>query len=156
MWLACECGAMAWEDCRPGALGDATILAKVKQYAVDKEHFKEDVLFPERSALENALQLISEIKEKALLDPGLPFEQKYVDALAIIMVQDQPEFERIKAHWKGKVSWRELSNCIKEASIKIAESKGSSEEEPDSAYLTWKGVSQLLRLGPCWKIFWLI
>ncbi len=148
MWLACECGAIAWEDCRPGALGDASILAQVKQYALDKGYFKEDELFPERSALQNALQLISEIKEKALLDPGLPFEQQYVDALAIIMMHDQPEFERIKAHWKGKVSWRELSNRIKEASIKIAESKESVQEESDSEYISWKGDKPTLSVGP--------
>jgi hypothetical protein len=100
LWLACECGAIAWENCKSGALSDASIIAKVKQYAVDKGYFKEDELFPERSALQNAMQLISKIKDQAIIDPGLPFEQKYIDALAIIMNQNQPEFERIKAHWR--------------------------------------------------------
>jgi hypothetical protein len=87
------------------------------------EILEEEILYDEEEAreedLQKAMRLISEIKDKALEDRGLPFEQKYVEALALIKIENQPEFERIKGHWYGKISWKDLNKKIKIGELKI-------------------------------------
>ena len=147
MWLACECGAVPWEDCEAGAIRDELVLTEVKQNAVEKGYFKHDELFQEDSPLDNALRLVAELKEMVLQDPGLPFEQKYVNALNLIWIQDQPEFERIKYCLKGKVSWRDLFKLIKVASITI-EGDEEPSQEPYSKYISRRGKLPILLTGP--------
>jgi len=80
------------------------------------EILEEEFLYDDEEAreedLQKAMRLISEIKDKALEDRGLPFEEKYVKALALIKIENQPEFERIKGHWYGKISWKDLNKKI--------------------------------------------
>jgi hypothetical protein len=147
LWLACECGAVAWEDSEPDAIDDDYILTKVLEYVVEKGLFKQEDLFCEETPLNAAIRLIFDLKEKVLKDPGLPFEQKYIDAFSIIMTQDQPEFERLKAYFKGKVSWRELSKRIKDASINVSGDDEPSQES-SSVYISWQGKRPHLMTGP--------
>jgi len=44
-WLACECGAIRWEDAGPGALRDPETMQKTKEYAIRQGHFLREKLF---------------------------------------------------------------------------------------------------------------
>jgi hypothetical protein len=147
LWLACECGAVAWVDSEPDLIDDDYILTKVLEYVVEKGLLKQDELFREETHLNAAIRLIFDLKEKVLKDPGLPFERKYIDAFSIIMTQDQPEFERLKAYFRGKVSWREIYKKIKDASINVSGDDESSQES-SSVYISWQGKRPQLMTGP--------
>lgn len=66
-------------------------------------------------SLDEAMELVTGIKERVKADPGLPFKTNFLEALAVIKVQDQVEFERVKAELrKARVSFRPLSAKIEE------------------------------------------
>jgi P4 family phage/plasmid primase-like protien len=58
----------------------------------------------------------------------------------------------MKAHWKGKVSWRELLKMIKEVEIftkiKECEISPSLDEELSSIYVSWEDSGPKLMVGP--------
>ncbi len=53
-WLACECGAIRWEDAGAGALRDPEVLQKTKEYAVQRGFFSREQLF--RATIPNAVK----------------------------------------------------------------------------------------------------
>lgn len=57
-WLACECGAVDWDDIGKESLRDPKILEKTLQHAVIKGLFTEEELGIERSDLEKAILFI--------------------------------------------------------------------------------------------------
>ena len=46
VWLACECGAIRWEEAGPGALNDAAVVRKTLEHAVKRGLVSADVLGP--------------------------------------------------------------------------------------------------------------
>lgn len=142
LWLAAEGGLVNWKDIALDTLSDATTFQKLKEHAVSKGFFTEDDLFPERKIIRDALHTVADLKDKALLDPGLPFEPKNVEALAIVKIANQAEYERVKGSWKnGNISLRELNKAVEDQVREIRASnmlrsepvptKGGTESLPD-------------------------
>ena len=119
IWLAAESGAVNWRDIVPNTLFDPAKVQKVKEYAVSKGYFAEDDLLPERKMIRDALQTVADLKDRALSDPGLPFEPQNVQALAIVKISNRAEYERVKGSWKDKISIRELNRSVEEQVCKI-------------------------------------
>jgi phage/plasmid-associated DNA primase len=116
LWLACECGAIQWEEAGPGALSDPTVLKKVKQYAIEKGYFTaEELDVVAGMEIADALSLVDDLKdqEKVKADPGLPFEPQYVRALAVVKRHNKAEYERTRAALKkARVHVGELDKAI--------------------------------------------
>ena len=119
IWLAAESGAVGWMDILPDTLTDSAKVQKVKEFAVSKSYFTEDDLFPERKMIRDALQVVADLKGRALSDPGLPFEPQNIEALAIVKISNLAEYERVKGSWKDKISIRELNKSVEEQVRKI-------------------------------------
>ena len=141
LWLAAESGIVSWKEIAPDTLSDAATLQKIKEHAVSKGYFTEDDLFPERKIIRDALQTVADLKDKALSDPGLPFEPKNVEALAIVKITNQAEYERVKGCWKnGKISLRELNKAVEDLVREIRESNMlRSESVPTRRYRVTAG-----------------
>jgi hypothetical protein len=119
LWLATESGAVDWRNITEGMLYNTALAQKVKEYAIFKGYFTEDELFPERKLIRDALQTLKEIKDKALEDPGLPFEEENIEALAIVKLTNQAEYERIKSFWNNKISIGELKKAVEKQAYKV-------------------------------------
>jgi hypothetical protein len=103
------------KEITPNTLSDATTVQDVKEHAVSEDHLPEDEPSPERKIIRDALQTVADLKDRTLSDPGLPFEPKNVEALAIVKIANQAEYERVKSSWKnGKISIRELSKAVED------------------------------------------
>jgi hypothetical protein len=74
--------------------------------------------------MREAMNLIQRLTEGVKSDPGLPFEPKYLEALAFIKTRNQPVYERAKAEMrKAKVSMRDLATNLEK---KIEENEESA------------------------------
>lgn len=131
-WLAVEGKMIDWKKILPDTLYGANIIEVLKEYAVSSGYFAEDDLFPERKKIRDALQTVADLKERALSDPGLPFEPQNVEALAIVKIANLAEYERAKSHWKGgKISIKDLNKAVED---KVREIRASNmlRTEPES------------------------
>jgi hypothetical protein len=112
LWLARESGALDWGEIKSDVLQNANNVQKVKEYAISKGYFTEDELFPEQKRIKDALKTVTDLKEKVLSDPGLPFEPNNLEALAILKINNMAEYQRTKSYWKNKVSIRDLNKAV--------------------------------------------
>ncbi|MEI6103144.1 MAG: hypothetical protein WCP70_04295 [Methanothrix sp.] len=121
VWLACECGAVPWARAGAGVLKDSQTVRATLEHAVKRGLVSEEILesrsgCPTAASMDvgEALLLVTDLRDQMKLspDPGLPFEAKYIEALAIVKRQNQPEYERIRAILKGLVSLRDLNKKV--------------------------------------------
>ncbi len=134
VWLACECGAIRWEDAGKGVLRDGEVVRKTVEHAI-----RRGLITPEQAKYEvppltrgEALLLIADLKERAKTDAGAAFEPKYIDALAFLQKHDLAEYERTLAALKGKAAMRDLKKIVSkkliDLTIKEAEAKKLEEK----------------------------
>jgi len=130
VWLACECGAVPWARAGAGVLKDSQVVKKTLEHAVKRGLVSEEVLEPRHGGptatsmdLGEALLLVADLKDKAKVkqDPGLPFEAKYIEALAIVKKQNQPEYERVRVILRGLVSVRDLNKKVDDEARELSE-----------------------------------
>lgn len=97
IWLACECGAVKWEEAGAGALKDPAIKAKTVAYAKSKKLIPEDALPPHIAGI----TLDSEVGSIGMLDaPG----HKYNGAIC--------QMERVESKETGySIEPKFLSDC---------------------------------------------
>lgn len=79
--------------------------------------------------MSEALLLIADLREKVKKDPGAPFEPKFVEAIAVIKISNQPEYARLMADLKGKTAIQDLKKAVKECVVKIARQKGAARKK---------------------------
>jgi hypothetical protein len=136
VWLACECGAVAWAQAGAGVLKDSQVVKKTLEHAVKRALVSEEILESRHGCstaanmdLGEALLLVADLKDKDRIkqDPGLPFETKYIEALAIVKKQNQPEYERIRAILKGLVSVRDLNKKV-DGTVRALSGRAKEEE----------------------------
>jgi P4 family phage/plasmid primase-like protien len=133
LWLAAESGTIDWKDIHPNVFSDPAKVQKIKEYAVSKGYFAEDDLFQETKKIHDALKTVADIKDATLSNPGLPFEPKNLEALALVKMNNMAEYVRIKAHWKGLVPIRDLEKAVDEEVRKIQ----VSSDNKQSPYIEW-------------------
>ncbi|MEI8002776.1 MAG: hypothetical protein WCG94_00405 [Methanothrix sp.] len=142
VFLACECGAVSWARAGAGVLQDSQVVQQTLKHAVKRGLVSEEILATRpgdptstRMKIGEALLLVADLKdkEKVKQDPGLPFEAKYIEALAIVKKHNQPEYERIRAILKGLVSVRDLNKKVDGTArdIDIQARKEKSEEQEE-------------------------
>lgn len=146
VFLACECGAIPWDQAGTGVLRDSRVVKKTLEHAVKRGLVSEEILevrtggpTAARMDLGEALLLAADLKDRTKLskDPGLPFEAKYIEALAIVKNQNRPEYERVRAILKGLVSVRDLNKKVDDAARELSEraakeeAKEREEVDPD-------------------------
>ena len=129
LWLAAECGAIEWSDCRPGALKDPAVISKTKQHAVDRRLFTEDELFPEKKAAREAYERSMKLMEECNFDPGTVFESKNVNLLAFL--KSKPDgagkYQTILGLLKQKhIRITDLNKLVDRAVGALNKSKGST------------------------------
>ncbi len=140
VWLACECGAIPWARAGAGVLKDSQVVKKTLEHAVKRGLASEEILESRHGCsiagmdLGEALLLVADLKDidRIKQDPGLPFEAKYIEALAIVKKQNQPEYERVRAILKGLVSVRlnkKVDDKARELSERVAEEEAKELEE---------------------------
>jgi hypothetical protein len=142
VFLACECGAVPWARAGAGVLKDSQTVRATLEHAVKRGLVSSEILDPipgcstaANMDLGEALLLVADLKDKDKVkqDPGLPFEAKYIEALAIVKRQNQPEYERVRAILKGLVSVRDLNKKVdgtaRELSERAAEEGAKELEE---------------------------
>lgn len=134
-WLACECGAVAWEDAGKGVLRDRDVVEKTLKHAVSRGLITEAEAKYNPPPMERgeALLLVADLKENVTDDPGLPFEAKYIEALAVIKKHNQAEYERILAFLKGKASVRDLKKKVADKAFEISQQAKQAEEAAKKA-----------------------
>ena len=84
---------------------------------------------PHTLEISEALLLIADLREKVKKDPGAPFEPKFVEAIAVIKISNQPEYARLMADLKGKTAIQDLKKAVKECVVKIARQKGAARKK---------------------------
>lgn len=120
LWIAGESGALPWKDCKKGALTDPVAVEKCKEYVLKKGYLTEEVLWPERKALNDARLVVEKAKTESLNDPGAPFKEEVIEALATcVYLKDDVTYERFKGALKGKIDSRKLDRRVKEQVSKI-------------------------------------
>ncbi len=102
LWIACECGTIAWKDCKAGALIDPKVINKCKEYALSKGYLTEDVLFPERKVIKNAVERSMKLMADSDFDPLVVFDSENANLLALLKSDAPGEYERIFRYLKGK------------------------------------------------------
>ncbi len=107
-WLACECGAVAWEESCSGCLSDPAVIDKVKRYAIEKGYFKHSELFGIQD-LDEAREATRSLAERCHTDIGCLSEPYILDALLVLQDKAPIEFGTLL----GKV----LSKEVKSAGI---------------------------------------
>ncbi|MCX6677402.1 MAG: hypothetical protein NTU95_05595 [Methanothrix sp.] len=144
VFLACECGAVPWARAGAGVLKDFQVVRKTLEHAVKRGLVSEEILESRSGCqttasikLGEALLLVDDLKDRETIkqDPGLPFEAKYIDALAIVKKHNQPEYERVRAILKGLVSVRDLNKKVdgKAREIDTLVRKDQSEEQEEAS-----------------------
>jgi len=126
LWLAAEAKILEWSECQKGALKDAAKIRRLKEHALSRGLFTLKELFPKRA---EALDAVYEILPSGTrpFEPAKLFEPQTLEALAIIKMEMQLEFIKIRSILKGKVNMTDLKNAIaaKESEI-INKNKNNS------------------------------
>jgi len=130
LWLAAESKAIDWRDCKSGALKDSSVIAKTKQYAVDRGLFTEDVLFPEKKAIREAYERSMRLMENSNFDPRIIFESENVNLLAFLKSNGAGKYQTILDLLKQKrIRITDLNKLVDRVVKALNKSKG--EESPD-------------------------
>lgn len=88
VWLACECGALAWGRAGAGALKDGQVMRKTLEHAVRRGLVPEDILGSSFGDMESA-----KILERIKADPRALKEPAILAALAALKTNDSIEYD---------------------------------------------------------------
>ncbi len=111
-WLACECGAVSWEQAGAGVLKDANVMRKTLEHAVERGLVSADVLGTPKADR----AILDGLAEKIKTDPGIIYEPELFRVLSEIYYTDPQEWARIKKIFMTlKVSVRDFINTVKDS-----------------------------------------
>jgi len=87
-WLACECGAVSWEQAGAGVLKDANVMRKTLEHAVERGLVSADVLGTPKADR----AILDGLAEKIKTDPGIIYEPELFRVLSEIYYTDPQEW----------------------------------------------------------------
>lgn len=142
-WLACEMGLIDWMESGSGALKDADMIKALKIEAARRGCFTRSELGLPPSP-EEAAEMLKDLDKLFKDDPGEPFKEKNILALAVLKSQDRPEFERIydklkKAH----APIRDLNSLIDKQVAELQQEPAESDETQFPAEIVAKAETAL-------------
>lgn len=111
LWLAAEAKIIDWTDCKKGALCDAAKIQRLKEYALSKNLFTLEALFPKRAQALETINNVLPSSTKAF-ESSKVFESTFLEALTLIKMEMPSEYIKILAILKGKVPIVELKHII--------------------------------------------
>jgi len=98
VYLACECGAVRWEDAGKGCLRDSKALEQTLRHAVKRGLVDKSYLPP--GDLDEALELVKDLPDRTKKDVGAAFEPEALEALATIRDKNPAEWVRLRKELK--------------------------------------------------------